>query len=539
MQLSELIVREARERGLNHYFGIPGGGLPLDIMDWGRRLGLDFVTVAHESSAAIMAAYNGLLRETAGLALAVKGVGAGNLAGGAVNAYFERVPVVCCCECSPLSTGHLELVCQCSHGKLFDSVVKSEHTVSLDTARADLRDAFFQATDGRPGPVLLDVPTDLGTASVPGSALDPLEAPSPALPDESQLSVLRKRLAEARRPVVLAGQDVFRAGACNALRSLVEAVEAAVLVEMDAHGVFPESHPLWAGTFVGHQIPHTVEGELAPQADLALLIGCDSLVSDKKWESAAPVFELAQREEYESLAASPRLRIDGDLKVSLNRLLPPAPQAGFTAARVATTRERVLRHFRRPGDARLAAQDIIEITRTHLPDDGLLISETGIFILMLHHLWSVDRPGSHLCTSGGRTMGLMLPAILGAKLARPEQPMVGIGADGSTLMRLGELEVFARTGVRVPLVILNDHALGTMKSRQQSRGMEDYGLDLHPIDLAAVARASGLAGVVVRTPEEYETELKQALVADTTTLIDARIDPKAYQDSFAATIGIV
>ena len=167
MQLSELIVREARERGLNHYFGIPGGGLPLDIMDWGRRLGLDFVTVAHESSAAIMAAYYGLLRETAGLALAVKGVGAGNLAGGAVNAYFERVPVVCCCERSPISTGRLELVCNCSHGKLFDSVAKSQHTVSVDTARADLRDAFFRATDGRPGPVLLDVPTDLGTASCP------------------------------------------------------------------------------------------------------------------------------------------------------------------------------------------------------------------------------------------------------------------------------------------------------------------------------------------------------------------------------------
>ena len=539
MQVSELIVREARERGLNHYFGIPGGGLPLDIMDWGRRLGLDFVTVAHESSAAIMAAYYGLMRETAGLSLAVKGVGAGNLAGGAVNAHFERVPVVCCCESSPVSTGHLELVCQCSHDKLFEAVAKSQHSLSVDTAREDLRNAFFQASDGRPGPVLLDVPTDLATTSVPGPTLDPMEAPPPVLPDESQLGVLRELLSESRKPVVLAGQDVIRAGACDALRSLVEAVGAAVLVQMDAHGVFPESHPLWAGTFVGHQIPHTVEGELVPQADLALLVGCDSLVSDKKWESAAPVFELAQREEYESLAASPRLRIDGNLKISLSRLLPPAAQAGFSLADVQRTREDVLRHFRRPGPARLAAQDIIEITRTHLPSDGLLVSETGIFILMLHHLWPVDRPGTHLCTSGGRTMGLMLPAILGAKLARPEQPMVGIGADGSTLMRLGELEVFARTGVRVPLVILNDRALGTMKSRQQSRGMKDYGLDLHPIDLAGVARASGLAGVVVRTPEEYEAELKKALVADTTTLIDARVDPKAYQDSFAATIGIV
>ncbi len=539
MQVSELIVREARERGLNHYFGIPGGGLPLDIMDWGRRLGLDFVAVAHESSAAIMAAYYGLMRETAGLALAVRGVGAGNLAGGAVNAHFERVPVICCCESSPVSTGHLELVCQCSHGKLFEAVVKSQYTLSVDTARGSLRSAFFQAFDGRPGPVLLDVPTDLATAPVPGPVLDPLEAPPPSLPDESELRVLSELLSKSRRPVILAGQDVIRAGACGVLRALVEAVGAAVLVQMDAHGVFPESHPLWAGTFVGHQIPNTVEGELAPQADLALLIGCDSLTSDKKWDSAAPACELVQRAEYESLAARPRLRIDGDLTVSLSRLLPPSPRVGFPPADVEKTRERVLRHFRRPASARLAAQDIIEITRTQMPDDGLLVSETGIFILMLHHLYPVDRPGSHLCTAGGRTMGLMLPAILGAKLAQPDRPMIGIGADGSTLMRLGELEVFARTGVRVPLVILNDHALGTMKSRQQSRGMEDYGLDLHPIDLAAVARASGLAGVVVRTPEEYERELKKALVADTTTLIDARVDPQAYQDSFAATIGIV
>ena len=539
MQLSELIVREARERGLNHYFGIPGGGLPLDIMDWGRRLGLDFVTVAHESSAAIMAAYYGLMRETAGLALAVRGVGAGNLVGGAVNAYFERVPVVCCCERSPLSTGHLELVCQCSHEGLFAPVVMSKQTVDLDTAREGLRTAFFQACDGRPGPVLLDVPADLATDSVPGPALDPLEAPPVILPAESQLRILKELLSESRRPVILAGQDVIRAGACGALRSLVEAVGAAVLVQMDAHGVFPESHPLWAGTFVGHQIPNTVEGELAPQADLALLVGCDSLTSDKKWDSAAPACELVQRAEYESLAARPRLRIDGDLNVSLSRLLPASPRTGFPPADVEKTRERVLRHFRRPGSARLAAQDIIEITRTQMPSDGLLVSETGIFILMLHHLYPVDRPESHLCTAGGRTMGLMLPAILGAKLAQPDRTMIGIGADGSTLMRLGELEVFARTGVRVPLVILNDHALGTMKSRQQSRGIEDYGLDLHPVDLAAVARASGLAGVVVRSPEEYERELKKALVAETTTLIDARVDPQHYQDSFAATIGIV
>ena len=538
MQLSELIIKEARERGLEHFFGIPGGGVPLELMDWGQRLGVDFVAVAHESSAAIMAAYYGLLKDTAGLALAVKGVGAGNLVGGAVNAYFERVPVVCCCESGSAETRHLELVSQCAHQGLFESVVKYQATLEPETATSTLQEAFFQANDGRPGPVLLDVPTDLGITEIVNGAQGP-RSRSPLAPDESKLDTLREVLLTAKKPIVLAGADVIRADASQELMSLVESVGAAVLVQMDAHGVFPESHPRWAGTFVGHQSPNTIEGELAPQADLALLVGCDSLASDKQWDSGLPTYELAAREEFESLAAQPLLRVDGDLKASLPRLLSEPNREGFLVQDIEKTREKVLRNFRRPGGARLAAQDIVEITRSRMPADGILVSETGIFILMLHHLWPFDQPGRHLCTAGGRSMGLMLPAILGARLARPETPMVGIGADGSALMRLGELEVFARMGVRVPLVILNDHALGTMKSRQQFRGMKDYGLDLYPVDLAGIARASGLNGVVVETPEEYDSELRKALEADRTTLIDARVDPQLYQKSFAPTLGIL
>ena len=538
MQLSELIIREARERGLQHFFGIPGGGIPLELMDWGRSLGVHFVPVAHESSAAIMAAYYGLLKNTAGLALAVKGVGAGNLVGGAVNAYFERVPLVCCCESGSAETRHLELVSQCAQQGLFSAVVKYQATLESKTACGTLQEAFFQANDGRPGPVLLDIPTDLGMTEVADGAQE-TRSRSLLAPDESKLETLRQALLKAEKPIVVAGADVIRADASQELLGLVESVGAAVLVQMDAHGVFPESHPRWAGTYVGHQSPNTIEGELAPQADLALLVGCDSLVSDKQWDTGLPTYELLDREEFESLAAQPLLRVDGDLKASLPRLLSEPNRDGFPVQNIEKTREKVLRNFRRPGGARLAAQDIIEITRSRMPDDGILVSETGIFILMLHHLWPFDQPGRHLCTAGGRTMGLTLPAILGAKLARPETPMIGIGADGSALMRLGELEVFARTGVSVPLVILNDHALGTMKSRLQFRGMTDYGLDLHPVDLAGIARASGLNGVVVETPEEYDSELKKALEANRTTLIDARVDPQLYQKSFAATLGIL
>jgi len=136
-------------------------------------------------------------------------------------------------------------------------------------------------------------------------------------------------------------------------------------------------------------------------------------------------------------------------------------------------------------------------------------------------------------------MGLMIPAALGAKLARPDLPMIGIGADGSTLMRLGELETFARTGVAMPLIIINDHALGTMKSRQKSRGMVDFGLDLQPVNFAQIAQAVGLNGVVVDAPDQFETALSSALREDVTTVIDARVDPQPYWDSFGPSIGVI
>ena len=134
-------------------------------------------------------------------------------------------------------------------------------------------------------------------------------------------------------------------------------------------------------------------------------------------------------------------------------------------------------------------------------------------------------------------MGLMVPAALGARLAQPKKPMVGLGADGSLLMRLGELEVFARAGVAMPLIIINDQALGTMKARQKSRGFADYGLDFHAVDYVAIAKACGLRGVIVETPEAFRSALAEAMESDRTTLIDARVDPQAYQNSFSPTIG--
>ncbi len=535
MKAAELIITEARSRGLRHFFGIPGGGSPLDLMAAGQKLGVDFVNVSHESSAAIVAAYYGYLKGTAGLSLAIRGVGTANLVGGACNVHFERFPLVAICETCPIAQAQHEMVQHCHHDQLVSGITKYRATLSRTGSQRMVQEAFFRATDGRPGPCLLNFPSDLGEVSTEEEFAD--TSWKSVSPQGTELAAIKKLLKKSQRPVVLAGADVIRSGASNELLELVKKIEAAVLVTMDARGVFPENNPRWAGVYVGFFSPNLIETEVFSEADTVLIVGADALMTHSPWNVDLPTCELAVRSEYTNLSTAPIARANGDLRTALDELSTRS-QPGFSEDAVVAMRMKIAKGFQRPREAQLAAQDVLEITRRLLPQDGILFSETGAYIGMLEHLWLVDRPGAYFGTSGGRTMGLMVPAILGGRLADGQKPMVGLGADGSLLMRLGELEVFARTGVAVPLIIINDQALGTMKSRQKSRGLPDYGLDFHPIDFSSVAQSFGLHGVKVETPEAFERELGLAFNANRSTVIDVRVDPTVYQDGFRPTIDV-
>jgi acetolactate synthase-1/2/3 large subunit len=524
----------ARENGLEHFFGIPGGGSPLELIEAGRQAGVQFVNVSHESSAAIAAAYYGLLKGTAGLAMSIRGVGAANLAGGVANVYFERLPLVGICEAPPVSSSATESVQQCDQPRLFEGISGYQSTLTANGAPQMIREAFARAVDGHPTPSVLHFPAGLG--EVEDARISSRErSPESPFVDQPAFANLREFVKKHRRLAILAGADVIRCGATRELLAFAEATEAAVLVTMDARGVFPETHPRWAGVFLGLFNPNIIESAVFQQSDAAVFIGVDAMMTHVPWKLELPTCELSARPGYSSMS-SPIVRVSGDLKSTLQRLTGQ-PRSGFREVQIQKLRSSILQYFKRPVKARFAAQDIIEITRELLPDDGVLLSETGAFICMLEHLWLVNRPGTYLGTSGGRTMGLTVPGALGARLADRKRPMVGIGADGSLLLRLGELEAFARNGIALPLVIINDQALGTMKARQRARGFADCGLDLHAVDFSAVARACGLEGVIVETPEAFRRELARALTCDRTTLIDARVDPQAYQDSFGPTIG--
>ncbi|HIF72925.1 MAG TPA: thiamine pyrophosphate-binding protein [Dehalococcoidia bacterium] len=536
MKFADLLMQDAANRGLKHVFGLPGSGFPMDAMEAGRKAGVEFVHIAHESSAAIAAAYYGAGLGTAGLAIGVKGVGAGNMVGGVTNAFFERMPVVCAFEAGETDSD-TDLVQVTDHGAMFKGVTKSYSTLERSTANDTLRDAVGLAVDGRKGPVVIDYPSNFDDQDCGELPVVPAKYVETS-PDAAALDEARKLIASSQNPMVIVGADVVTTEAQSELLAFVEAIGGAVQVNMDARGVFPESHPRFAGVMTGNYQPHTMEGELQDLCDLAILVGGDSLMTHAPWNFDMPVIELVSRPEYKTTAPYPEVRVDGSLSESLLALSSASGQ-GVSLEDIDSAKQNILKYFKRPSEAAFAIQDIVASCRESLPAEGVVISETGAFVRMLEHLWDFDRYGGFLGTSGGRTMGLMIPAALGAKMANPDVPMIGIGADGSTLMRLGELEVFARMNVAMPLVIVNDRALGTMKSRQVSRGLPKFGLDLSPVDFAAVARASGINGVIANTPEEFDAAIATAMAADKATVIDARIDQQPYWDNFALSIGAI
>ena len=541
MNLSELFMKIAKEMKNDHFFGIPGSGVPLDLMDSGKNIDLHIINVAHESTAAIAAGTYGLIKESAGLCLGVKGVGAGNLAGGAANAYFERMPVVCVCETTPNYSYENEMVQHADHKGLMKSVTKSMLTLSKDNPSQLIRDAFNTSIDGMPGPVLIDFPSDMGLIEAEDTKYNQTEKTikSPGRYDSEIIKTI-SLINNSKKPMILIGDGVRKDKAMTQVVNFAEKIGAGVLSTMKARGVFPENHERWVGVSTAYgEGNNSRPNILTSGSDLIILIGADQMMTHVPWpKGEINTVEIISSQESKTLSSDPKEICKGNIREIVQMLMDSKEKTGWKIDEINQIYKNTDSRFSRPDNAIFAVQDIIEISKEILPKDGLLFTETGAFIALLENTWKFDDPLKYFGTSGGRTMGLMIPSYIGGSLAtNNEIPLIGIGADGSTLMRLGEFETIKRSNLKWPIIIINDAALGTMKYRQGFRGYDDYGLDLEMVDFAGVAKSCGLNGETANNPEDFRKVLRTSFNSEVTTVIDARIDARIYQDNFGGTIG--
>ncbi len=520
--VAETIAQTLAQAGVRYVFGHPGGEVA-HLIEGLRRQGVSFVLTRHEATAAFMAASWGELSGQPGVCLSTLGPGATNLLSGVAHAYLDRCPMVAIT--AQLATDrqirathqHLDLT------RLFGPVTKASIKVAANNAASAVEHAFYLATTERPGPVHLEIPSDVATQAHVGPTRGIRfgnlgNATAPAVGDAARM------LQTARRPIILAGIGAVRCDAAGQLRALAEALGAPVVTTPKAKGIFPEDNPLAAG--VMDMTGEGVVNELIHESDLLLAAGFDVVELIKPWAFRAPVIHLDAVPNVDQLYEA-QTEVVGNVATALRQLADRASRAEWPVGRIADHRRR-LRAALEPRSEGMAPHVVMTVVREVLPRNGIVASDVGAHKILLGQVWTAYEPRTYLVSNGISSMGTGLPAALAARLCRPDRPAVAIVGDGGLGMYLGELETAVRLGVSLPIVVLVDGSLSLIKLGQVQRGYQPSGVDFANPRFAELAGCFGATGVRVETPDQTRDAVAAALERRGVTLIEAVVDARAY-----------
>ncbi|WP_370326541.1 thiamine pyrophosphate-binding protein [Euzebya sp.] len=516
------LVEGLAEAGVTRLFGVPGGGVNLDLIGAAAAVGIDFTLTHTEVAACIAAATHGRVTGTAGVATVTRGPGVTAAANGLAQATLDRFPLVVISDAiAQADTSRV------AHQRL-DQVAAARPLTKwagvagrADPARMGSRAARL-AQAGPAGAVYLSV-----DASVPGDEV-PDVSPTP-VGDPALLAHARQLVAASRRPVVIVGLDAV--AHADAVRSALDGLDCPVLVTYEAKGVVPESWPTFAGLFTGASI----ERPLLARADLIVGVGLDPVEPmPGPWRYDAPVVLVGSYPVETAYVGAP-VEVVGDHRQVLPRVLDAARPEWPSGEGGAVRREDLDRLQVGPSaDGTLTPHQVVRTVQAAVGDVVLTV-DAGAHMLVAMPLWQAEGAESVLISNGLATMGFSLPAAIGAALARPGERVICMTGDGGLGMVLAELETLARLALDVTVVVFNDAALSLIEIKQGEGQGGSTAVRYHPTDFAAVAQGMGVPGVAVR-----DVDALRRAVADPAPgprLVDARVDPSGYRHVIAVTRG--
>jgi len=533
---SKAFVKSLENEGVEHIFGISGGSLiPIcdDLLDSDMR----FILARHEQGAAHMADGYARVLNKVGVCMATSGPGATNLVTGVATAQIDSSPVVAFTGQVNRSVIGTDAFQECDIIGVSASVTKYNMQVRTPSEIPEtVKKAFHIANTGRKGSVLVDIPKDCTTLSgemdfnpqikFRGYEMD--HTPKP-----QELDWAAQILAQAERPLIMAGGGVIAAGATNELVALSEALLAPTANTLMGKGAFPEDHPLSLGLCGMHGTQ--ASNSLVPQADVLLVVG--SRFSDRTTAKVADfnpngkvVHIDIDRSEIDKNVETVT-KVVGDAKLALAGLLDRVKVLKNNPSAAWSKRIKEFRtDWSKEADTAngyLRAPKVIRALRELLPRDAIATTEVG-----QNQMWAALHYDTYLPrtfhTSGGLgTMGWGFPASIGAKAAKPEVPVVDIAGDGSFGMTENNLATAVEEELPVVVVVLNNQVLGMVAQWQRlfyDRRYSAVKLKGNP-DYVKLAEAYGAAGVRTHTLDDFRREVKRAIKADVPTVIDVPIDP--------------
>ena len=523
------IVLALKEAGVSTIFGIPSIhniGLYESLR---HEPSIRHIGCRHEAGATHMA--DGYARASGGLGVIVSSTGPG--AGFTVSALQEAWG-----SCSPvlMITTNIDAA---KIGKGLGVLHELEEQTSLfrtitkeviiprtgDELYAAAKRAIALAQAGRPGPVCLEVPTDLMAGDAPAATPTPPDnAPaSPPLPPrlDEAVAILRN----AKQPLILAGTDAARASTSGDLagdiQALAEALCAPVITNTPGKGVVPEDHAL----AFGNAARKLVVKEIVPGCDAAVVVGSRLREVDAKRRGLALPEQLIHVDWDERWisrnypAALPLVGDIGAITRALRNQLEGEPYTGPRQERTAAWRQQADAEIERLSRERPEIQSLQAI-RDVLPRDSTLVVDNTQLGYWAEYFYPSYQANGIIGAKGSGLLGFSFPAAIGVKVARPDTPVVGLIGDGGFLYTAQELATCVRHNIGFPLIVVNDNAFGVIGYLQRSAYQEAYQAQLTNPDFLAFAGAFGVRATRVQSPAALQAALDTALASGEMHLIE-------------------
>ena len=537
---AQILLESLKKEGVDVLFGYPGGAV-IDIYDeLPRHPELKHVLVRHEQGA--VHAADGYARASGkvGCCLVTSGPGATNTVTGIATAYCDSIPLV-------VFTGQVPT--QLIGNDAFQEVdivditrPCTKHNFLVKDVRnlaKTIRQAFYLARSGRPGPVLVDLPKDIMQARTefvwPEDIF--MRSYNPTYkPNLNQLRRTAEELAKARKPIILAGGGVIMANASEVLCELAHELNIPVATTLMGLGAFPANGDLWLG-MVGMHGTYAANMSIN-HADLLVCVGArfDDRVTGRlqDFASHARIVHI----DIDPTSIRKNVEVDvpvvGDCRQALEGILEicrakmaDTDWSGMHADWLQTVHEWKANHplaYNKNGH--IKPQQVIETMYSITKGDAIIATEVGQNQMWAAQFYTFTKPRTLLTSGGLGTMGYGFPAAIGAQFAFPDKLVINVAGDGSIQMNIQELATVVQNKIPVKVVILNNGHLGMVRQWQElfyNRNYSHTNMEAQP-DFVKLAEAYGAEGYRISKPEELEDVLRKALTSPNPAFIDVMVE---------------
>lgn len=531
MQLtgSQILIECLKEQGVDTVFGYPGGAI-LNVYDelYKHSDEIKHILTSHEQGASHAA--DGYARATGkvGVCFATSGPGATNLVTGIATAYMDSVPVVAitCNVGVPLlgkdSFQEIDIV------GVTLPITKHNFIVKDVNKLADvIRDAFRIAKEGRPGPVLIDIPKDVTAKMADYEYKTPVVPEANKNIDSNEIAEAIDMIKKARKPFVFVGGGSIISGASAEIAEFVEKVDAPVCDTLMGKGAFDGTSERYTGMLGMHGTKTSNFGVM--ECDLLIVLGArfsDRVTGDtSKFTSNARILQI----DIDPAEINKNIKVDmsivGDIKVvleAINARLDKENHKEWMDHIYEMKKEYPLRYNKDILTGPYLMEKIFEVT----DGNAIITTEVGQHQMWAAQYYKYKEPRTFLSSGGLGTMGYGLGACIGAKLGRKDKIVINIAGDGCFRMNMNELATATRYNIPIIEIIVNNHVLGMVRQWQTLYYGQRYSYTVleDQVDYVKVAEGLGAKAYRVETKEDFEAALKDAIAMNIPCVLDCHIE---------------